>query len=597
MRASNSHPIELPADVPENLLLQAPVSVKNRLSMTLGLKPKNLSEHRVSSIYYPRALGDLLKSPAISSLLTPQSSQSKGTPVLAVTSQAGMPGGETDYFMSHEESLSIGMITPDSKNGFQSSRNSPRAVQGSASASIVGSTPATRRSSIRNPAFTSHPAVMAMALPPSELPANNEIEGRPSPSRSSKSSEPSILGEPGPEMAENTTTVSAPIPESRSVTEKSAVEDSIIPTTTTETSPTIQQQTEKPAQPESPEQAKQPEVSKEDAASPGTTPGIATVKNDEGGTELDSAKEAQEGLKAQRIAVAQGVDDARSATHFVAELEASTAEPPKTQPEKAFGPVELEAPFQTFRLPPRPREVSDTAKEVLRASITQLDDFFKLPTEHTIKPGMKPKDFGDSNSPQPIQPLKLKLAKKDGKMVPVQVTDSEDSEQTGTPGTKLSLKKQVVADIIETMSHTPPGSPIHSRSLSFTSASPAQRPPHRTSHSWGPPERAPPPPGPGGRIMISPDFAVAGQFQGERKQKKKSGAGSKSGWKSLFGGNTNAAHSPSSASLSTPPSQHSQSTSQSGSHVVPTTDMVTVSGNDLVWFRGDMTKAVGVSSA
>lgn len=106
IQTDGEHPIELPADVPEEILRQAPVSVKNRMSMTLGLAVKDKSEHRISSVYFPRALGDLLKSPGSSQLvLTPKATtKSKATPLSAViTSPSYMLEAQADYFSGGEK--------------------------------------------------------------------------------------------------------------------------------------------------------------------------------------------------------------------------------------------------------------------------------------------------------------------------------------------------------------------------------------------------------------------------------------------------------------------------------------------------------------
>ena len=296
---------------------------------------------------------------------------------------------------------------------------------------------------------------------------------------------------------------------------------------------------------------------------------------------------------------------------FVAELEAIVPQPLQVKPRVDFGPVELEAPHQTFILPPRPIAVStNPEKEVPRASIRQLDDFFKLPTELTIKPGMKPKDFGDSSRPEPIRPLKLKLAKKDGKIVPVQVTSPGGSPNPGVSSPGHKLKVDVVAEIIERLSYTPPGSPIHARSSSSVSSNSAQRWSHRSSRSLAAPAQAPAPPAPGGRAMIDPDFATAGQFEGERKQKKKkkkdstSSAGSKSGWKTFFrASSANISATPESsettsmATTAAAAASASAPRAQSGGLLPPSADMMTTSGKDVLWFKGEARKALGLSSA
>ncbi|KIW95903.1 uncharacterized protein Z519_02968 [Cladophialophora bantiana CBS 173.52] len=633
--------VELPADVPEDALRQAPVSIKNRLSMTLGLKPKDNASHRISSVYYPKALGDLLKSPAVSSLLlTPQAGKSKGTPVQAMISPV-MSEGEAGFFLSHEQSPSIGFFNTDYKKGTDSAKASPAAAQASARASIVDpSRPVTRRSSIPNPAFTSHPVVMAMASPPVELPAPAELgarEERSNSSASRKGSQLSSLGEPGPELNEGEMTKSASesVLETRIRIDTSTVTVAIVPASAEEeTFAAAQQKAENDTQDQLQGQLETPtenavKAMQEDVAAPlrprmtaTAPPPTEEVENiDEGKmqvavgapTRLESEVSAETNPDdTPNDMLAQRVDGPSLKTEFIAELEAIVPKPLYLKPTEDFGPVELEAPHQTFKLPPRPVAVTENSeKEAPGASQGQQDDFIKLPTEVTIKPGMKPKDFGNSDTPEPIRPLKLKLTKKDGKIVPVPVSSPGGSSKSsvGSPGPKLKI--DVVADIIEKLSYTPPGSPIHARSASSVSSNSAQRWSHRSSRSLGPPEQAPAPPAPGGRPMVEPDFATAGQFEGERKQKKKKknsniSGGSKSGWKSLFRGSIADSSSAGGAQSSeggsiktmttaTTTTNASASASRAGAEAaeaVPPTpaDMMTTSGKDVLWFKGDTKK-------
>ncbi|KIW24409.1 uncharacterized protein PV07_10126 [Cladophialophora immunda] len=630
--------VELPADVPEDVLRQAPVSIKNRLSMTLGLKPKDNSSHRISSVYYPRALGDLLKSPAISSLLlTPQPGKSKGTPVQAMISPV-MSEGEAGFFLSHEQSPSIGLFNLDYRKDTDSAKASPTAAQASARASIVDpSRPVTRRSSIPNPAFTSHPAVMAMASPPVELPAPVEPavrEERSNSSSSRKGSQLSSLGEPGPELNEGemTRSTSGSVLDTRILIDTSTITVAVVPAsaeeetfaaaqrkaeddmqsqlhsqleTTNTTNNGLEEVVTGPLQPQMTATAPPPtketghaddgEKSQVTVEVPTSVEGDATAK-----TNSDSIS---------NNVLAQNPDGVASKTEFIAELEAIVPKPLQPKAKEEVGPVELEAPHQTFNLPPRPVAAPEnTEKEVPRASKGRLDDFFKLPTELTIKPGMKPKDFGDSNAPEPIRPLKLKLTKKDGKIVPVQVPSPGGSSKPliGSPGPKLKI--DVVADIIDRLSYTPPGSPIHARSASSVSSNSAQCWSHRSSRSLGPPVQAPAPPAPGGRPMVDPDFASAGQFDGERKQKKKKKknstvGGSKSGWKSLFrgsiadsigggGAKSSEGGSITTTTTATTATNASASASGAGSEAgpAPVADMMTTSGKDVLWFKGDTKK-------
>ncbi|KEF60280.1 uncharacterized protein A1O9_05130 [Exophiala aquamarina CBS 119918] len=618
-QAEAEHPIELPADVPEEVLRQAPVSVKNRMSLTLGLAVKDKSEHRISSVYYPRALGDLLKTPAASQLLgSPKATANAATPLSAViTSPTYMLEAQADYFADSENTPTFGKAQSENKHGLITSPIFEAAARGSVRASIVepASRTRTRSSSIRSPAFTSHPAVMAMAIPPAELPASSASLMPEDVSDTGKVSAPSSIGEPGPEMADTETTrpVSASEPGVR--VEDSGFAVSVVPasaegeTFAAATIRTDQVQNDavsvSGAQDQNPNQDKQLSSSPKQEESPRPLEQIPKIPTQSPRPPPVPETTRTVDAKDEEVEIIIHINESDvSKEPFCAELEATA--PVKMQIPQDFGPVELEAPVQTFKLPPRPIAASQNPdKEVPRASIRQLDDFFKLPTEQSIKPGMKPNDFGKSMAPEPIRPLKLKLAKKDGKVVPVPISSPAtpiSGRQRESPGPS-KLRMDVVADIIETMSNTPPGSPVHDNRSSGASSNSAQRWSHRSTRSLGPPDQAPAPPGPGGRQMVNPDFAAAGQFEGERKMKqKKKSSGfvnmNKEKWKNLFlnnGSSTNASSS-SGASLATK-SERTTSTTRPSSEAVPAAEMLTGSGKDVLWFKGESKKALGVSSA
>lgn len=697
------HPIELPADVPEEILRQAPVSVKNRLSMTLGLAVKDKSEHRISSVYFPRALGELLKSPGASQLLlTPQANaSSKGTPLSAViTSPSYMLEAQADYFGNGENTPTFGKGQSQKQRGLISSPVLPAGARGSVRASIIEPGTRTRSSSIPNPAFTSHPAVMAMATPPTELPAPLSPHETLHTSDSGQPSAPSSIGEPGPAMGETDTLRSASVSEPKVLVEDSDIKVSLTPASAEEETFSAAEakraeltQTIVPNQIDEQDHGPQEVVSHKQEESSRVLEQIPEVPTNAPPPPSETVATQQASAQEEEVDIIIHISESDAPKEqFFAELEATVPMP--KQSNKDFGPVELEAPDLTFRLPPRQlASSSNPDKEVPRASIRQLDDFFKLPpqpmasssslgkesvrastgqlddsfklpprpvassnnedkgvtrastgqlndsfklpprpaessgsgdkaiprgstgqavdffklpTEQSIKPGMKPKDFGDRRTQEPIRPLKLKLTKKDGKMVPVATSSPASLKARESPGPS-KLRMDVVADIIETMSNTPPGSPVHetNRSSSASSNS-AQRWSHRSTRSLGPPEQAPAPPGPGGRSMVNPDFAAAGQFEGERKQKrasKKKSSGfvniNKEKWKNLFlnnGSSTNASSS-SGASTANKSDKTNNSTTRPSSEAVPAAEMMTGSGKDVLWFKGDSKKSLGVSSA
>ncbi|EXJ64195.1 hypothetical protein A1O7_00531 [Cladophialophora yegresii CBS 114405] len=628
IRSNEQQLSELPADVPEDALRQAPVSVKNRLSMTLGLRSKDTASHRISSVYYPHALSNLLKSPGISSLLLTPEAGIKGTPVQKLVSPI-MSEGEAGFSLAQGQSPSIGFVTPESRTGLNSTKDPPTGPRRSARASLhEASTPATRRSSIRGPAFTLHSSVMAMAAPPVELPAPVTDTGRPvaqekrpssSSSRKGSQSQMSSLGEPGPEFPEAGTTILTSVSEPRYFIDTSLAMVPVDPASVAEeifaaahhkvelesissqavgraqqktgTGPLRQQQTKVT-----------PFISKKvaearDDENPKRRIGEQTMVNGN----LNPAANPELAPKGSTIRRSPSTD---SSTKFVAELEAVVPKSLTVKPKKDDGPVELEAPHQTFKLPPRPITANEvTEKGAPLASINQLDDSSKHHTDITTKSCMKPKEFGGPNTAEPIRPSKVKSTKQDGKIDPVQVGSPSGTPPSATSSPKLKLKVDPVAEIIENISWTPT-SPIHSRAASTASSNSAQRWSYRSSRSLGPPAQAPAPPAPGGRSMVEPDFATAGQFEGERKQKKKdssSGVGSKIAWKAFFRhssanspGSTGALDSREGLSRGAATTQAPTSASAPVSPI-PAADMMTTSGKDVLWFRGNGKKTLSAA--
>lgn len=618
IQTDGEHPIELPADVPEEILRQAPVSVKNRMSMTLGLAVKDKSEHRISSVYFPRALGDLLKSPGSSQLvLTPKATtKSKATPLSAViTSPSYMLEAQADYFSGGENTPTFGKGQSEHQHGLVSSPFLPAAARGSVRASIVEPTTRTRSSSIPNAAFTSHPAVMAMAIPPTELPAPLSPAETLQTLESGKRSAPSSVGEPGPAMGETETVRSASVSEPRILVEDSIIRVSVIPASAEEETFAAAAEkaelSQKAISSQVDDQDPPITISHKQEQAPRTVeqnPDMPTIAPPPPPPHETATTQQEESAEEEEVEIFIHISENDVPKQpFFAELEATVPTP--KQSHRDFGPVELEAPHQTFKLPPRPLAASSNPdKEVPRASIRLLDDFFKLPTEQSIKPGMKPRDFGKRRSGEPIKPLKLKLTKKDGKMVPIATSSPMSGKARESPGPS-KLRMDVVADIIDTMSNTPPGSPIldTNRSSSASSNS-AQRWSHRSTRSLGPPAQAPAPPGPGGRSMVNPDFAAAGQFEGERKQKQKKKSSAfvninKEKWKNLFlnnGSSTNASSSSGASSTTANKSDKTNnSTTRPSSEAVPAAEMMTGSGKDVLWFKGESKKSqsLGVSSA
>ena len=150
-------------------------------------------------------------------------------------------------------------------------------------------------------------------------------------------------------------------------------------------------------------------------------------------------------------------------------------------------------------------------------------------------------------------------------------------------------------NLIETISHTPPGSPIHERptsSASFHSAANSARlTSYRASIDLAPPEDAPAPPGPGGRGMVNPNYATAGAFEGERRPKRTSGT-SISGLKKKF---SNGSSSRSRASSIRVVEIQEGRTSKDGVH--DNVDLMSPGGSHVLWFKGMSRDGVWVSGS
>ena len=148
-------------------------------------------------------------------------------------------------------------------------------------------------------------------------------------------------------------------------------------------------------------------------------------------------------------------------------------------------------------------------------------------------------------------------------------------------------------NLIETISHTPPGSPIHERptsSASFHSAANSARlTSYRGSVDLAPPEEAPPPPGPGGRGMVNPDYTTAGSFEGEKKPKRTSGS-SIDGLRKIFSGGSGSHSKAGSVRVVELPEGRI-----SGGGVHDNVDLMTPGGSDVLWFKGMGRDGVWVS--
>ena len=376
--------VELPADVPEDVMRNAPVSTRNRLSYTLGLKPKDNADHRISSIYYPKALGALLKVPhSPDQSLSPLSPASRAVAVRSVTPHTESEG---DYFSAQERSPSIGRVTPDLKQTLASQVNPCEGVvqRTTVRSPVLVQDSTQRQSSILSPGLTYHPSVMAMATPPAELPALTEpamVETPPRPQSRSRQQSESSLGEPGPEIAD--------VESDSDILRLEDIQISALqpkatpaPNTMPEEEP-ITQVARKP----SPTMPKESEVHElatiqhvdastphAEAAPPDASYGEQDApkggegsKKEQDPTKSEPPKPAEvlrentqlesvESKRSNSDAVAQKNEETTKT--IIAELEAIVPQAPSTK--APISPIELEAPLQHFRLPPRSAATAKT---------------------------------------------------------------------------------------------------------------------------------------------------------------------------------------------------------------------------------------------
>ncbi|ETN39118.1 uncharacterized protein HMPREF1541_05340 [Cyphellophora europaea CBS 101466] len=619
--------IELPADVPEDALRQAPMSVKNRLSYTLGLKPRDNIDHRISSIYYPRALGDLLK--------VQQSPPVMNTPQLSAV-KSDSPHSSSDYFSAHIRGSSITVVPVDGSGGTTSNlatpdRDVPRIAVRTPSMPVEVQRVVSEQVTVTSsPGLNFHPSVMDMATPPPppvELPVENEHqEQKPLLDHHRQQSQSSVgllssLGEPGPEVTSSEfggeSATEPPLPSSHlsaagagkaprvmsGMDLPETVMDSLAATSSSPPSP----RPEAIALPVSPPPlgstpgtpgVDQPMSAVIEQGQDNSTPRVQTPVADA----QPSFSQQNNGDEAEHQ---QHQDPTPTSRAFIAELEAhvpydSRTSTPKQSATFPDSPIEMEAPAAQFILPSRA-----SAKEIkinAPPTVKQRKKAFPHSAQDVVSKGMKPKDFNrNSIVPEPIRPLKLKLERKGGKMVPVQVP-SPNSESVDHPKTRSPrLSTDVISSILDTMSDTPATSPSTEPSQSDVSSPAIARDQQRSSTQFGPPGSAPAPPGPGGRSMVNPDYASAGAFEGERKQgskpTKRHSAGGRTasinGIKELISGASSRRHSTESVKTRGP----SISSQRVGS------DMIDSTGKDVLWFKNQSKankagapQAVGVTS-
>lgn len=221
---------------------------------------------------------------------------------------------------------------------------------------------------------------------------------------------------------------------------------------------------------------------------------------------------------------------------------------PLPSPRKSLGAVALRS------HPPSPAFLSPTNLPVLSPSTQE--------SVHSIQESLGTPGPSIRNSPEmngitalPTPPADDTLETKRAVRPPVlqipRAPRSPPYKREKNPLSGLGTVRPRTAALVDFLASTPPTSPIHNRTASLP------RTTHLTSNEdskariglglgariFSPSSEAAPPPGPGGRKMVQPDFATAAQFDGERRTKqmmrtssdKARGSLLGSRWASLFG--------------------------------------------------------------
>ena len=599
-----TQPIELPADVPQSALLHAPLSKANRESMNLGPKSPGQSDHRMSSKLSNKVLASLLKSPLSNRLSrTPQSVNSGKTNESYTTAFDNPSGHTAEYFSAADVRRAISVDNeaevPNASSGVV------KTVQGLG----IESPPLAQRSVAVSPgrspkphdaAFTSHPperrmvgSPLASHPPDIEMVMSPQAKQEPFQNQSAASSDqkastsahsrfPSLtassLGEPGPEIDNSEPFDLAMLVEGNEPAKK-----------TTSSSPSSEHRS-------------------------GTISPDVMRSNIKDFVDMGVLQDTSASTPVAEIP-----------RPLVAELEGAVIVPnaaaPVPQDQNSFGPAELEAPIQHLcKLPPRSSAIAQARPDeggMTSATIASQSDFFKMPppivgaeADGSAPPELSSKAKGkQSHLSMPLSGHQKpsSTVTENRLTLPSTMLARSIPRKPAKPATSRLTRLQS-ADILEKLSFTPPGSPIHTRSSSEMSANSAQRLSARISisthapHPLAPSQEAPPPPGPGGRPMVSPDYAAAGLFEGERKSKhgSRGSTGNQASWKKFFGA---AHHSP----LGGTPTSGSSSTSRSyfdakaGVSQLEGVEeraqgMLDAAGKDVLWFKGMSNDGVWVAT-
>ena len=560
LQDNSSHPVELPAEVPDPESLEKAKSLRKRLSSTFAPQVKDESSSN-STDSRRSSLGNMLKLPG-----TPRAPQSPRGSLHAKQISPPLPTGTVPPIPGYFDAagnMSAGVASPDSEL--------PAPLMPTPLSTKSDKSPRVDRSAF-NP-LASHPPDMKMAISPPLRRAENEdrsttplqvpaAQAVPDLSTSNTSYE-SSLGEPGPEVSDNQSLHHEPrqpfIAELESMPIKPAP---------------VEMEAAVPAITPAPVELEAPLAHADGRrlSMPPVTIGMtgASIKDQSDFFKMPPQQRSssdQLGKSMSNISAPSGDAAKDHDPHFVRSFRLPPADSGVSAPGNA-SQISLvtasmcEDPSRSAVSLVKPIEGEETSVEepqtILIPPIEPQPDLAK-PEEAT-----SPQDSGDL--------LPSQLARK-------QVNKSRQLSQ------RNSLKAR--PDLLREMSNTPPESPIHERHLSKSSdesnTNSSKLASVRASRDLAPPEEAPPPPGPGGRQMAQPDYAAMGVFEGERKPKRASGISSNTIKKIFSPGSSRASKAGSTHVVEQPEGR------RSGADTPGSVDLMTAGGNDVLWFDGGKT--------
>lgn len=239
---------------------------------------------------------------------------------------------------------------------------------------------------------------------------------------------------------------------------------------------------------------------------------------------------------------------------------------------------------RSFQLPPE-----DQANAITSSSLTSQQNnvpsaahrsSFHLPLSSNQDADVAKVDLSDKNDTSDSP-------RDERQTLPSRIATSE-----GKPKSKRQSPKHHL-NLIEAISHTPPGSPIHERPTSSASfhnrANSTRLTSYRASVDLALPEEAPAPLAPGGRGIVNPDYTMAGAFEGEKRPKRTSGAGM-NGLKKIFSSGSASHSRAGSLRVVELPEGNMNG---GGEH--DNVELMTPGGSDVLWFKGMGRDGVWVS--